>query len=74
MFSGVLRGVGVSPSSGDMCTERSRCVLCRTERRDGMSMGDVAVCLVVVTARVVLCRVRVRVGLGLGLGLEEEAN
>ena len=35
-----------------------RCVLCRTERRDVMSMGAVVVCLAVVTARVVLCTVR----------------
>jgi hypothetical protein len=37
---------------------RCRCVLCRAERHDAMSMGDVAVCSAVVTVHGVLCTVR----------------
>jgi hypothetical protein len=34
------------------------CTLCREERRDTMSMGDVAVCSAVVTVHGVLCTMR----------------
>jgi hypothetical protein len=58
VFSGVLCGVGVNPSSASVCTVRSRCVLCRAGRHDVMSIGDVAVCSTVVTVHGVLCTVR----------------